>query len=125
MNLDRKKIRPLIKGISTISNKSNEEAFQNETLRPIIKLQHNLLVAYFQEYLKNRKCVFTELSNLEQRAFVEAAFKRDSSFKSEIKGLIIGHFTTDEFIIYSNNKSDFNKRILTMIQQRLSGEFLI
>lgn len=119
MNLDRKNIRPLIKGISSISNKSIEEAFQNETLRPIIKMQHDLLVAYFQEYLQTNNCVFTELYNLEQLAFVESAFKRDISFKLEIKGLIIGHFTTSEFIIYCGNKSDFNKRILNMIQQRI------
>ena len=47
MVIDRKNIRPIIKEISTTLNKTVEEQFQNKTLRPIIKLQHDLLLAYF------------------------------------------------------------------------------
>lgn len=121
MNLNRKDIRPVIKGINTILNKSSEEQFQNEVLRPIIKMQHDLLIAYFKEYLIINKCQFVKISKLEQQAFITAAFKKDSSFKSELKGLIIGHFTTNEFEIYTRYRSDFNKRILTMIQQRITS----
>lgn len=121
MYLNKKDIRPVIKGINTILNKSLEEDFQNKTLRPIIKMQHDLLVAYFKAYLIVKKCKFGTLSNLKQRDYVTAAFKKDSAFKLELRGLIIGHFTTDEFVIYSKNKSDFNKRILAMIQQRITS----
>jgi hypothetical protein len=119
MNLNRKDIRPAIKGINTVLNKSLEEDFQNKTLRPIIKMQHDLLVAYFKEYLIAKKCKFEALSNLKQQDYISTIFKKDSAFKLELKGLIIGHFTTDEFAIYSKSKSDFNKRILAMIQQRI------
>ena len=44
-------IRPQILGINTLLNISIEEDFQNTTLRPIIKLQHDLLVVYFKEHL--------------------------------------------------------------------------
>ena len=121
MNLNKKDIRPVIKGINTVLNKSIEEDFQNKTLRPIIKMQHDLLVAYFKAYLIIKKCKFGTLSNLKQRDYVTAAFKKDSAFKLELRGLIIGHFTTDEFVIYSKSKSDFNKRILAMIQQRITS----
>jgi hypothetical protein len=84
-------------------------------------MQHDLLVAYFKAYLIVKKCQFGTLSNLKQRDYVTAAFKKDSAFKLELRGLIIGHFTTDEFVIYSKSKSDFNKRILAMIQQRITS----
>lgn len=122
MNLyNRTDIRPLIKGIDLISNKSKEEQFQNETLRPIIKLQHDLLIAFFKAYIITKKFKFNEVSNLKKVDFITTVFKKDNAFKSELKGLIIGHFTVGEFKLYSDNKSDYNKRILTMIEQRLTS----
>ena len=119
MNPCRKDIRPEIKGINTILNKSVEERFQNETLRPIIKLQHDLLVAYFKEYLLTKKFRFDEVSNIKKNEFLTTAFKKDNSLKIELRGIVIGQFTTDEFAIYRTKKSDFNKRIMAMIQQRI------
>lgn len=121
MSIDKKDIRPVIDGINNISNKSIEEAFQNKTLRPIIKLQHNLIIEYFKEYLKIKKCFFNKLSKIKQEEFIDKSFKKDNSFKLELKGIVIGHFTVEEFTIYKNNKNDYNKRILTMIQQRISS----
>mgnify|MGYP006107843125 FL=1 len=119
MSFDRTEIRPIIKGLDLKVPNSVEEKFQNETLRPIIKMQHDLLVKHFSSYLLSKKCFFNNLSQLKQGAFIDAAFKRDTSFKSELKGMIVGQFTVFEFTIYCSNKSDFNKRILRMIKQRI------
>ena len=117
---DKIKIRSVIKGLNT-ANSGVEEKFQNETLRPIIKLQHDLLVAYFKAYLVTKKCKFKEFSELKRIDFIKAAFQKDNAFKAELKGIIIGQFTTKEFEVYCSNKSDFNKRILTMIEQRIAS----
>jgi len=119
MSFQKIAIRPIIKGIDLKRWKSVEEKFQNETLRPIIKMQHDLLVNFFSSYLLSKKCRFKNLTELDQYQFIDAAFKRDIAFKSEIKGIILGQFTVLEFTIYCSNKSDFNKRILTMIKQRI------
>ena len=47
MSIDRKEIRPIIIGLDSKIPNSVEEKFQNETLRPIIKMQHDLLLKYF------------------------------------------------------------------------------
>ena len=114
-------IRPQIKGINTLLNLSIEEDFQNTTLRPIIKLQHDLLVVYVKEYLINSKKRFEEFSNEKKIEILTLVFKKDNSLKTELKGIIIGHFTTDEFLIYCTNKTEFNKRILNMIRQRINS----
>jgi hypothetical protein len=121
MSIDRTEIRPIIIGLDSKIPNSVEEKFQNETLRPIIKMQHDLLLKYFSSYLLSKKCYFDNLTQLKREAFIEAAFKKDISFKSELKGLIFGQFTVFEFTIYCSNKRDFNKRILTMIQQRITS----
>ena len=114
-------IRPQIIGINTLQNKSIEEDFQNRTLRPIIKLQHDLLVLYVKKYLINNKKRFEDFSTLKKIEILTLIFKKDNSLKTELKGIIIGHFTTDEFLIYCTNKTEFNKRILAMIHQRITS----
>jgi hypothetical protein len=121
MNLDRLKIRPLINGLDSTRNKSVEEEFQNKTLRPVIKMQHDLLVEYFTDYLLSKKCKIKELTQLKQLEFINAAFQKDVAFRTEIKGVIIGQFTVEEFKTYNNHKRDYNKRILAMIQQRITS----
>ena len=121
MIVDRKSIRPKIKEINTTLNKTVEEKYQNQILRPIIKLQHDLLLAYFQAYLIKINCQFDQLSELKKIQFIAAVFKQDNTFKSELKGIVIGQFTTEEFAIYYERRSDLNKRILAMIEQRISS----
>ena len=121
MIVDRKSIRPKIKEINTTLNKTVEEKYQNQILRPIIKLQHDLLLAYFQAYLIKINCQFDQLSELKKKQFIAAVFKQDNTFKSELKGIVIGQFTTEEFAIYYERRSDLNKRILAMIEQRISS----
>ncbi len=119
MNLNRKDIRPLIEGINVVKNKSPEEIFQNLTLRPVIKMQHELLLAYFGEYLRSKKCKFKDLRESGRQDYIGKAFRKDIGLKLELKGMIIGQFTTEEFADYIKNKSEYNKRILSMVQQRI------
>ena len=121
MIVDRKSIRPKIKEINTTLNKTVEEKYQNQILRPIVKLQHDLLLAYFQAYLIKINCQFDQLSELKKIQFIAAVFKQDNTFKPELKGIVIGQFTTEEFAIYYERRSDLNKRILAMIEQRISS----
>ncbi len=112
-------IRPTIENISNIENKSQEERFQNEVLRPIIKLQHDLIVVFFENHTLHKKLNFSDLSALKKSDLIVSIFNKDSQFKIELRGLIIGHFTVEEFTIYQNMSSEINKRIYTMIKERL------
>lgn len=119
MTNDKTIIRPMIKNIGTVINKSGEEKFQNMTLRPIIKLQHELLIAFFENYILRKKISFSILSTLKKQELMSNIFKNDTMFKTELRGMIIGHFTVDEFTVYQTMTTDANKRILTMIKERL------
>lgn len=119
MTKDKLSIRPTIKNINSIENKSKEEQFQNEVLRPIIKMQHDLLLLFFQQQTLKKKVLFAELSDVKKEALIAEIFKNDSQFKIEVRGLIIGHFTTEEYRVYQEISTDSNKRIMTMIKERL------
>ena len=56
---DKKSIRPILPNIASQTYKSQGEAFQNITLRPILKMQHDLLIARFESYLNKNKVDFS------------------------------------------------------------------
>ncbi len=95
------------------------EAFQNETLRPIIKIQHQLLLAFVSDHVLKFNKGFLELSKGKQRTFVTNLFLKDNSFKHRLTGLILGQFTVEEFNVYKTIAPDVNKRILTICQERM------
>ncbi len=115
-------IRPEIKKTITFDSMSSDERFQNETLRPILKLQNPLLISVFTNYIKKRKGVFYDLSLEKKITYIENSLIKDQKFRSFLKGLIIGHFTVAEYQKYSLNSSSLNKRIINMLIKRLQHQ---
>ena len=117
------KERPIIKNI--VSDKTLPfETFQNVTLRPIIKMQHDLILALFQSYVQKKKIVFGSLENQSAKDKIKSIFEKDINFKHLIMGIIIGHFSAEEFDRYNLNTAEFHKRIIQITVQRIQDTFL-
>ncbi|AXT55698.1 glyoxalase [Aquimarina sp. MMG015] len=114
-------IRPQILNARVSENMSNDEQFQNKTIRPIIKLQNELLIEVFRNYIKKRKNTFFELSIEKRLLFIENAVQKDMKFRNSLKGMIIGQFTVDEYLIYIENSSSLNKRMMNIVRERLQS----
>jgi len=114
-------IRPVIASIKISDNMSESERFQNLTLRPIIKLQNNLLIAVFRNYIKKHKNVFYELTLDRKLHYIDNAIHKDIKFRNALKGIMIGQFTTEEYLIYIENSSALNKRMMNIVIQRLQS----
>ena len=112
-------LRPLIPSAKVYETMSSDEAFQNITLRPIAKLQNDLFVAVFKNYITKRKNVFYDLSQPKQMAYIENAIHKDMKFRNSLKGMIIGQFTTEEYELYIKNSSALNKRMMNIVKERL------
>jgi len=95
------------------------ELFQNQTLRPVIKMQHNLLMASFNTYKLKRKIDFSSITDQKKRSKIKAAFVKDINYKNLTLGFIIGVFTLEEYDYYSLNSSEINKRIIQIVIQRV------
>jgi len=112
-------LRPKILKANVSEFTSDDEKFQNITIRPIIKLQNDLLLAVFRNYVHKRKNTFYDL-NLEGRmTYIDNAINRDMKFRNNLKGMIIGQFTVDEYQVYIKNSSALNKRIMNIVKERL------
>lgn len=98
------------------------EIFQNQTLRPILKLQNDLYFSLFTSYALRQKADFSSLSVSKKHIFIEQSIQKDAVLKSTFIGMTIGMFTLEELELYQSDSKVFNKRIITMLIERLKSQ---
>lgn len=103
----------------------SEEYFQNNTLRPILKLQNDLLIEVFKNYAVKQKNTFFELTPDKKEKYIENAIQKDLKFRNSLKGMIIGLFSVEEYNDYIQNSSNLNKRMMNLLIERLKSQVMI
>ncbi len=112
--------------IGTINGfSSSEESFQNKTLRPILKLQNDLFIGVFRNYISKYKNDFHSYSVEKKLQYIENAIQKDIKFRNSLKGIVIGLFTISEYDDYIKNSSNLNKRMMNMLIERLKSQVLL
>lgn len=101
---------------------SEEEIFQNTTLRPILKLQNDLIVLVFQNYVNQIKLPFKDFTVEKKMSSIATIISKDIQLQNTLKGIVIGLFTTEEYHYYSKTISNSNKRIKAMLIERLQSQ---
>lgn len=114
-------MRPEISAAKVSGNMSFDEQFQNQTLRPVVKLQEELLLEVFRNYVAKHKNSFYDLSLEKRLEYIDNAVTRDIKFRNSLKGIIIGQFTLDEYRRYILNSSALNKRMMNIVKQNLQA----
>ena len=115
--------RPLIPTIETSLMMSPEEVFQNETLRPILKYQHALLLQIFEHYLQERRMNLTKMAQKQRLDWVKNTIQKDIALSNLLLGSVIGHFTGTELSTYLQHEKSLRKRIKSLIIQRIQSVF--
>ena len=114
-----KSIRPEVLSTTINDSMSDDERFQNLVLRPVVKLQNELLTEVFKNYVVKHKSVFYNLLLEKRIDYIENAIQRDMKFRNSLKGIIIGQFTVEEYLLYIKNSSALNKRMMGIVKERL------
>ncbi|MEZ0484243.1 glyoxalase [Fibrella aquatica] len=120
-------LRPKIVTEPTTSNPA--ETFQNQTLRPILKLQNDLLIGLFHQYLTKRKQLgpdarFAKMSQAEQDAYIDHTIRTDQKFRNLLVGTIVGQFTSDEWTMFLADEAELTRRLGNMLTQRIQDQRL-
>lgn len=118
-------LRPQILSARITPNMSSDEYFQNKILRPILKLQNDLFIAVFKNYIRKNKNVFYEVNVEKRLKYIEHVIQKDIKFRNSLKGIIIGQFTVEEYLIYTENSSSINKRMMNLLVTRLQDQVQI
>lgn len=119
--IDLVALRPEIPSAIVTPLMSFDEQFQNKTLRPIVKLQSDLFISVFRNYVSKHKNVFYTLSLDKRLQYIENAIQKDIKFRNSLKGMVIGQFTIEEYELYIQNSSSLNKRMMNLVIERLKS----
>lgn len=98
-------------------NLESFQAFQNKTLRPVIKMLNEKIITYTQLCLPKLKNIH---HTGERRVFVKQYFDKNPQKTAFLQGLVCGFFTSDEFIYYTENSIVINKRIKELFIERIA-----
>lgn len=117
-------LRPVIVE-AAVSNALAHETFQNRTLRPILKLQHQITAVMLDSNSHFSK-LYPKASLLTQDQYAEAIekfIKANKEFRNQLIGMITGLMTVEEYKTYLTAKSEYNKRMVTMQAKRYINTF--
>ena len=115
-------IRPNL-DLPVVEDTTFVEQFQNQTLRPILKLQHEIIIEYFNYHIKQRKLPFETLSRAKKSSFIIQTIQKDLLLKNQLLGIIIGHFTLPELHFYHAHESELSRRLRDLLTQRITSVF--
>ena len=113
------KLRPLI--ATETGREGDVENFQNQTLRPILKLQNDLLVRVFGQYLQKRKTRAGSAVPLPGN-FIKGIIQKDAAIRHLLVGLVVGHFTLAEWEFFARHEAELTRRTANLIVQRLQDQ---
>ena len=119
MEDNRRGIRPEVIVPQTAATPA--ERFQNEVLRPILKMQNGLLIAIFRHFMEKRKVRFQSMPRVAQLEQIGNSLGKDHHLRSLMLGVVIGQFTVEEYSTYLRFEAEASRRIMSMIVQRLEG----
>ena len=118
------KVRPNLPESLVEGNLKEEELFQNMVLRPVIKMQHDILILRVQTHFLSKKIVFHMMDKKKRVNAIESAFQNDNTFKKEIQGMILGQLNPEEFQRYLKSERSMNKRVIQMVRNRMLDSIL-
>ena len=113
------KVRPKLPDTLTEGELKEEELFQNMILRPVIKMQHDLLIMRVKSHFISKRVLFNVMDNKKRTEAIIQAFQNDHNLKKEIQGMILGQLTVLEFQQYLKVERSLNKRIVQMVRNRM------
>lgn len=81
-----------------------------------------MLLEVFKNYITKSKTDFFNFNTDKKLQFIENSIQRDIKFRNSLKGIVLGLFTANEYSNYIQNSSSLNKRMMSMLIERLKNQ---
>lgn len=115
-----RQVRPVL-NLDT-SESSPIERFQNETLRPILKLLNPTIVRLVAARLARYGVGFANMDRVDQRDRLRNLLKEDARLKQTLLGMVVGHLTEDELAVYLDHEDEVRRRCVPMLLARAQDQ---
>ena len=111
-------LRPTIAADLPAEPEATVGDFQHRILRPVLKLQNELLLRAVAGFLRDHHVPFgTALPELQARHLTDL-LGRNVKLRYTIIGLITALFTSAEAAFYDQHRAELNRRLLELAQRR-------
>ena len=111
-------LRPHIETIKNDVETSVNESFQNKTLRPILKLQHNVLAEVFNSLTDQSQ---TNILPSEKRSRIKNILSHDNIIRNILIGIVLGMMTIEELTFFFEHQKECRQRLVNMVVERLAS----
>lgn len=118
---DKKDLRENL-SLPIYENISETETFQNQVLRPVLKLQNEIYIMLFRDYAVSKISDFSSLNTEKKINFIDQSLQKDHALRNTFIGMTIGMLTSDEMKIYLSDTKAYNKRIISMLSERVKSQ---
>ena len=104
--------------------KGHLESFQNTVLRPILKFQNDLIL----EYLHTHPQFIPQASKINKEddksaeGVITKFIKTNHAFRNKLYGMVSAMMTVEEYRVYNQDLSEYNRRIVTMYIERVLSQ---
>ena len=109
-------LRPVVVTESATPADTAVGAFLHATLRPVLKLQNDLLLGVVTDFVRDHHITLRPTDQQHQLAELLA---RNTKLRYTIVGLITGQLTAEEYAFYRQHRPELNRRLLEMAQRRV------
>ena len=108
-------LRPLV-AVDTTDAQDTVGHFLHATLRPVLKLQNDLLLAVVADFVRDHHF---SLRPTDQHHQLTELLTRNTKLRYTIVGLITGQLTAEEYAFYRPQRPELNRRLLEMALRRV------
>jgi hypothetical protein len=115
-------LRPSVPDADPDLADSDVEAFLHRTLRPVLKLQNDVLLALVAAHVRGLVKGFVALAPADRRGHLDALLKKDSRLKRTLVGAVLGALTADELAFALRHEAEVRRRIVALVAERVGGQ---
>jgi hypothetical protein len=112
-------LRPAIAGQpAAIPTPGTVADFQHQVLRPLLKLQHEVLLATVADVAHDYHLPLAAAPTETTRPLTEL-LTRNTRLRATIVGLVVGLLTRPELAFYRQHRPELNRRLLDLAEERV------
>lgn len=115
-------MRPAVPTADPDRADSPVEAFLHRTLRPVLKLQNEALLALVAAHVAGFTPGFAGFAPDDRRARLEALLKKDSRLKRTLVGVVYGALTSGELAFALGHEAEVRRRIVALLAERVASQ---
>jgi hypothetical protein len=112
-------LRPVVATESAPADAATVAGFLHLTLRPVLKLQNELLLAVVADFVADHHIALAQASLTDQQRQLTQLLARNTKLRYTVVGLITGQLTASEYAYYRQHRPELNRRLLELSQRRV------